>query len=187
MIASWQEKYDKSRQCVKKQRHYSSDKVCIVKDMLFPVLTYGCESWRVRRQNAKNWCLWTVVLERLRKVLWTARRSNQSILKEINSEYSLEGLMLKLKLQYLNHLMWKMTHWKSPWCRERMRAEGEDGIRGWNGWMELRMQWTRTWANLEKWWRAGRPATLHHFVRGIWQRVRHHWVTEQQQLPLKSF
>ena len=54
MIASWQEKYDKSRQCVKKQRHYSSDKVCIVKDMLFPVLTYGCESWRVRRQNAEE-------------------------------------------------------------------------------------------------------------------------------------
>ena len=78
----------------------------IVKAMVFPVVTYGCESWTVRKaehqriDSFKLWC-W----RRLLRVHWTARTSNQSILREINSEYSLEGLMLKLKLQYFGHLM----------------------------------------------------------------------------------
>ena len=81
-------------------------KVCIVKTMVFPVVMYTCESWTIkkaecRRTNAfKLWC-W----RRLLRVLWTARRSNQSILKEIEPEYSLEGLMLKMKLQYFGHLV----------------------------------------------------------------------------------
>ena len=80
-------------------------KVCIVKSVVFPVVTYGCESWTIKKAENqgidafKLWC-W----RRLLRVPWTARRSNQSILKEINSEYSLEGLMLKLKLQYFGHL-----------------------------------------------------------------------------------
>ena len=83
-------------------------KVCLVKAMFFPVVMYGCESWTIkkaehRRTDAfKLWC-WI----RLLRVPWTARRSNQSILKEISPEYSLEGLMLKLKLQYFGHLMWR--------------------------------------------------------------------------------
>ena len=81
-------------------------KVCLVKAMVFPVVTYGCESWTIkkaerRRTDAFKLRCW----RRLLRILWTARRSNQSILKEINPEYSLEGLMLKLKLQYLGHLM----------------------------------------------------------------------------------
>ena len=76
-------------------------KVCIVKAMAFPVVMYGCESWTLKEADAfELWC-W----RRLLKVPWTTRRSNQSILKEISSEYSLEGLMLKLKLQYFGHLM----------------------------------------------------------------------------------
>ena len=81
-------------------------KVRIVKGMVFPVVTYGCESWTVKKAEHQRieafelWC-W----RRLLKVPWTARRSNQSILREINPEYSLEGLMLKLKLQYFGHLM----------------------------------------------------------------------------------
>ena len=80
--------------------------VCIVKAMVFPVLMYGCESWTVKkaehqRTDAFNLCCW----RRLLRIPWTARRSNQSVLKEINPEYSLEGLMLKLKLQYFGHLM----------------------------------------------------------------------------------
>ena len=81
-------------------------KVCTVKTMVFPVVTYGCESWTVKKaehqriDTFKLWC-W----RRLVKVPWTARRSNQSILREINPEYSLEGLMLKLKLQYFGHFM----------------------------------------------------------------------------------
>ena len=81
-------------------------KVCIVKAIVFPVVLYGCESWTIKKAECQRidafelWC-W----RRLLKVPWTARRSNQSILKEINPEYSLEGLMLKLKLQYFGHLM----------------------------------------------------------------------------------
>ena len=76
------------------------------------------------------WC-W----KRLLRVPWIARRLNQSILREINPEYSLKGLMLKLKLQYLGHLMWKLTHWKRPWCWERLKAGGEGGDRGWDRWL----------------------------------------------------
>ena len=81
-------------------------KVCIVKVMIFPVSMHGCESWTIKKAEHRRidafelWC-W----RRLLRVPWTARRSNQSILKEINTEYSLEGLMLKLKLQYFGHLM----------------------------------------------------------------------------------
>ena len=84
-----------------------SAKVCLVKAMVFPVVMYGCESWTVKKAECQRigfelWC-W----RRLLRVPWTARRSNQSILKEISSKYSLEGLMLKLKLQYFGHLMWR--------------------------------------------------------------------------------
>ena len=81
-------------------------KVCLVKAMVFPVVMYGCESWTIKKAERRRidgfelWC-W----RRLLRVPWTARRSNQSILKEISPEYSLEGLMLKLKLQYFGHLM----------------------------------------------------------------------------------
>ena len=81
-------------------------KVCLIKAMVFPVVMYGCESWSIKKAEHQRinafelWC-W----RRLLRVPWTARRSNQSILKEISSEYSLEGLMLKLKLQYSGHLM----------------------------------------------------------------------------------
>ena len=91
---------------MKKQRHYFADKVHLVKALVFPVVMYGCESWTIKKAECqriydfKLWC-W----RRLLRVPWTARRSNQSILKQINPEYSLEGLMLKLKLQYFGHLM----------------------------------------------------------------------------------
>ena len=83
-------------------------KVCLVKAMVFPLVMYGCESWTIKKAECwridsfELWC-W----RRLLSVPWTARRSNQSIIKEISSEYSLEGLMLKLKFQYFSHLMWR--------------------------------------------------------------------------------
>ena len=97
---------------------------------------------------------------RLLKVPWTARRTNQSILREINPEYSLEGLTLTLKLQYFGYLRQQTTHWKSPWCWERLRAEGKEGIRGWDDWTASPMQWTWTWANSRRWWGTGRPGAL---------------------------
>ena len=80
-------------------------KAHIVKATVFPVVIYGCESWTIKKAEHQRRCFWTVVLERTLRVPWTARRSNQSILKEISPEYSLEGLTLKLKLQYFGHLV----------------------------------------------------------------------------------
>ena len=106
-------------------------KVCLVKAMVFPVVMYRCENWTIKKAEHQRidafelWC-WRKLL----KVPWTARRSNQSILKAISPEYSLEGLMLKLKLQYFGHL----THWKRPWFWERLKAGEGDG-RGWDGCM----------------------------------------------------
>ena len=106
MLAPWKKSYDQPRQLIKKQRHYLPTKVHLVKAMVFPVVMYDCESWTIKKAEHRRidafqlWC-WG----RLLRVPWTAKRSNQSILKEISPEYSLEGLMLKLKLQYFGHLM----------------------------------------------------------------------------------
>ena len=80
-------------------------KVCIVKAMVFPVVMYGCESWTIKKAECQRIDAFELCWKRLLRVPWTTRRSNQSILTEINPEYSLEGLMLKLKLQYFGHLM----------------------------------------------------------------------------------
>ena len=98
--------YDQPRQHIKKQRHYFANKGRLVKVMVFPVVMCGCESWTVEKaehQRIDAFELW--YWRRLLRVPWTARRSNQSILKEISPGISLEGLMLKLKLQYFGHLM----------------------------------------------------------------------------------
>ena len=123
-------------------------KVHLFKAMIFPVVMYGCGSWTIKKAEHQRidafelWC-W----RRLLRVPWTARRSNPSILKEISSEYSLEGLMLKLKLQYLATWCEELTHWKRPWCWERLKAGGEGDDRGWNGWMASPTQWSWVWVN----------------------------------------
>ena len=115
------------------------------------------------------WC-WRKLL----RVPWTARRSNQSILKEISPEYSLEGLMLKLKLQYFGHLMEELTPWKRPWCWERSKA-GEGDDRGWDGWMASLTRWTWVWLSSGIWWWTGKPGVLQSMGS---QRVGHNWATE---------
>ena len=106
MLAPWKESYDQPRQHIKKQGHYFANKVHLVKAMVFPVVMYGCEIWTIKKAECQRidvfelWC-W----RRLLRVPWTARRSIQSILKDISPGCSLEGLMLKLKLQYFGHLM----------------------------------------------------------------------------------
>ena len=98
--------YDQSRQHTKKQRHYTANKGHLVKAMVFPVVMYGYDSWTIKK--AEHWRIDAFELwywRRLLRIPWTARRSNQSILKEISPEYSLEGMLLKLKLQYFGHLM----------------------------------------------------------------------------------
>ena len=146
-------------------------KVCLVNAMVFPVVMYGCESSTIKKAESQRidafelWC-WS----RLLRVPWTARRSNQSILKEISLECPLEGLMLKLKLPYYGHLMGQMTHWKRPWCWERLKAGGEGDDRGWDGWKASPTQRTWVWVSSGSWWWTGKPGVL----RFMWlQRVGH--------------
>ena len=130
-----------------------------------------CEQAECRRIDAfELWC-W----RRLLRVPWTARKSNQSILKEISPEYSLEGLMLKVKLQYFGHLMWRTDSFERPWCWERLKAGGEGDDRGWDGWMASPTQWMWIWVNSGSWWWTGCPVMLQSM--GL-QRVRHDWATE---------
>ena len=106
MLVPWKESYDRPKQHIKKQRQYFADKGPLVKVMVSPVVMYECKSWTIKKAEHRRidafelWC-W----RRLLRVPWTARRSKLSILKEISFEYSLEGLMLKLKCQCLGHLM----------------------------------------------------------------------------------
>ena len=151
-------------------------KVCVVKAMVFPVVMYGCESWTIKKAEHRRidafelWC-W----RRLLRIPWTARRSNQSILKEISPGYSLEGLMLKLKLQYFGHLMWRVDSF------EKTLILGGIGGRRRRGWQ--RMRWLdgitdsmdMSLSELWSWWWAGRPGVLQ--FRGS-QRVGHDWTTE---------
>ena len=106
MLTPWKKSYDQLRQHIKKQRHYFANKGPSSKGYGFSIVMYGCESWTIKKAEHQRidafelWC-W----RRLLRVPWTARRFNQSTLKEISPEYSLEGLMLKMKLQYFGHLM----------------------------------------------------------------------------------
>ena len=168
MLAPWQKSFDQPRQHIKKQRHHFADKVHLVKAMVFPVVMYGCESWTIKK--AERWRINTFELwywRRLLRIPWTARRSSHSILNEVSPGYSLERLMLKLKLQYFGHLMW---------CWERLKVGGEWDNRGWDGWMSSLTQWTWVWVTSGSWWWPGRPRMLQSMGS---QRVRHNWVTEQ--------
>ena len=128
------------------------------------------ESW-----VPKNWCFELCCWRRLLRVPWTARRSDQPIVKGINLEYSLEGLRMRLKFQYFATWCKELTHWKRPWCWERLRAGGEGDNRGWDGWIASPTQWTWVWVDSGSWWWTGRLGMLQSM--GL-QRVRHDWVTE---------
>ena len=107
MLAPLKESYDQPRQHIKKQRCYLQTNVHLVKAMFFPVVMHECESWTIKKAECRRIDAFELWCWRLFRVPWTARRSKQSTLKEISSEFSLEGLMLKLKLWYSGHLMWR--------------------------------------------------------------------------------
>ena len=151
-------------------------KVHLVKAVVFPVVMYGCESWNVQKAECwkvdafELWC-W----RRLLRIPWTAKRSNQSILKEISPGCSLEELVLKLKLQYFGHFMRRLTHWKRPRFWEGLGAGGEGDDRGWDGRMASPTRWTWVWVNSGSWWWTERPGVL--WSMGS-QRVGYDWATE---------
>ena len=128
-----------------------------------------------------------MALEKTLRVPWTARRPNQSILKEISPGCSLEGLMLKLKLQYFGHLMRRTDSLEKTLMLGGMGAGGEGDDRGWDGWMASLTQWAWVWVNSGNLWWTGRPGVL--WFMGL-QRVGHDWATELNwniALKIKSF
>ena len=157
-------------------------KVHLVKAMVFPVIMYGCESWTIKKTEQQRiydfelWC-W----RRLLRVPWTARRSNQSILKEISPEYTLEGLMLKLKLQYFGHLMWRTDSLEKTLMLAKIegrRRRGQQRVRWLDG---ITDAMDMSWVNSGSWWWTGKPGMLQSMAS---QRVGHYWATEL--MPLLS-
>ena len=149
-------------------------KVHLVKAMVFPVIMYGCESWTVKKAEHRRigafklWC-W----RRLLRVPGTARRSNQSILKEISPEYS--GWCWSWNSNPLATWCEELTYWKRPQCWERLKARDEKDEREWDGWMTSLTLWTRVWASSGSSCRTGKPGMLQSTGS---QRVRHDWATE---------
>ena len=124
-----------------------STNVHLVKAMVFPVVIYGCESWTIKKAECRIDAFELRSWRRHLRVPWTARRSNQSILKEISPGCSLEGLIWSSNSNILATGCKELTHLKRPWCWERLRAGGEaDGIE-WDGWMTSSSQWTWAWVN----------------------------------------
>ena len=154
--AHWEESYDKPRQRIAKQRYHFANKGPYSQNYSFSnshVWMWELDHWRTDAFDL--WC-WRILL----RVLWTARRSNQSILKEINPEYSLEGLMWNWSSNTLATWCEELAHWKRSWCWERLKAGGEGDDRGWDGWMASLTQWTWVWANSERQWKTGKPGVL---------------------------
>ena len=151
-------------------------KVHLVKAVVFPIVMYGCESWTIKKAEHQRidtfelWC-W----RRLLRVPWTARRSNQSILKEINPDYSLEGPMLKLKLQYFGNLMRRTDSFEKILMLGRLESGTRQIDRGWDGWMASPTQQTWVWVNSRSRWWTGRPGMLPSMGS---RRVGHDWVTQ---------
>ena len=151
-------------------------KVCLVEAMVFPVVMYGCESWTIKKAECwridafELWC-W----RRLLRVPSTARRSSLSVLKEISPEYSLGGLMLKLKLQNFGHLMWRTDSLEKTLMLVKIEGRRRRGNRGWDGWMASSTRWTWVWISSRSWWWTGRTGMLQYMGS---QRVGHDWATE---------
>ena len=160
---------------LKSQRHYfaykgPSSQSCGFSSSHVWVWELDCkEGW-----TPNNCCFRAVMLEKTLESPLDCKEIKQVITKEINPEYSLEGLMLKLKSEYFGH-RWEMTHWKRPWCWERLKARGEAYDRRWDGWMASLTPWTWVWASSASWWWTGKPGMLQSIG---WQRVRHDWATE---------
>ena len=148
MLTPWKENYHQPRQHIQKQRHYFANKGLSSESYGFSSSHVWMESWNIKKAECwridafELWC-W----RRLLRVPWTARRSNQSILKEISPGCSLEGLMLKLKLQYFGHLMWRVDSLERTLMLGGIEGRRRGDDRGWDGWMASPARWTWVWVN----------------------------------------
>ena len=151
-------------------------RVCLVKAVVFPVVMYRCESWTIKKaecQRIDTFELWW--WRRLLRVPWTAKRSSQSVLKEISPEYSLKGLMVKLKLQYFGYLMWRTDSLEKTLVLgkiEGRRRRGQQRMRWLDGITNLMHI---VWVCSRSWWRTGKPGMLQPMES---QRLGHDWTTE---------
>ena len=150
----------------------------IVKTIVFPVVMYGYEGWTIKKAKYKRidafelWC-W----KRMLRVPCSARSSNLSVLKEINPNIHWKDWYWSWNANTLVTWCKELTHWKRPWCCERLKAGGEGDDRGWDGWMASLTQWTWIWVNSWSCWWTGRPGLLQSMGS---QRIGHDWVYEQQ-------
>ena len=136
------------------------------------------ESWA-----PKNWCFELWCWRRLLRVPWTVRRPNQSNLKEINPEYSLEALMLKLKLQYFGHLICRTDSLEKTLMMGKIESRRRRDDRGWDGWMASPTQWTWVWASSGRWWRTGKPGMLQSLGLQSWTLLNDWTTTMQYMIP----
>ena len=174
MLAPWKESFDRPRQHIKKQRHHFAYKCPY---MVFLVVLYGCENCTVKKAEHPRidafelWC-WRWLWEPL------GLQAYQSILKEINGKYSLEGLVLKLRLQSFVYLMRRADSLEKTLMLGRIEGRRKRGNRGQDDWMVSPTWWIWVWASCGRWWRTGKPGMLQSMAS---HRVVCDWVTEQRQ------
>ena len=180
----WKKSYHQPRQHIKKQRPYFVNKGPSSQGYGFSSGHVWCKSWTIKKAECwridafELWC-W----RRLLRVPCIAKRSNQSILKEISPECSLEGLMLKLKLQYFGQLKRRTDSFEKTLMLEGLGAGGEGDDRGWDGWMASPTRWTWVWVNSGSWWWTGRPGVLQSMGS---QRVVHDWETKLNWIEIQQ-
>ena len=177
MLIPWKKSYDKPSQYFKKQRHYLANKgpysqsYGFSSNLVWMLESDGKEGWM-----PKNWCFWTVVLERTlespldgKEIKSVHPKGNQLWIFIGRTDAEAEAPILWLPDAK------SLTHWRRPWCWERLKAGGEGDDRGWDGWMASLTWWTWVWINSRSWWWTGKPGVLR--FTGL-QRVGHNWATE---------